>query len=83
MKYKILTWKTDNIVNEQYLRELLFDYEVDYVLQNSNTFFEGLLPIEQQKQQIKNALVKDMDYIVDTLESDWNIRVEKMESEVN
>lgn len=81
MNYKILTCKTDNIVNEQYLRELLFDYEVDYVLQNSREFLEGLLPIEQQKEQIKNALVKDMDYVIDTLESDWNVCVEKLESE--
>lgn len=81
MKYKILDMKKDNIVNEEYLRNLLFDYEVDDILQNYQDFMEGYLDINAQKRCVKNAFIKDMDYVIDTLGTSWNVPIEILESE--
>ena len=78
--YKILDTNKNNIVDEQYLRSLLFDYEIDDILQNRNDYIKGYLDINVQKECIKNALLKDIDYIIDTLETSWNVPIEKIES---
>lgn len=79
--YKILDMDKNNIVDEQYLRSLLFDYEIEDILQNRDDYINGYLDINVQKRCIKNALLKDMTYVIDTLETSWNVPIEEIESE--
>lgn len=81
MEYKILDIEKNNIVDEEYLRNLLFDYEVEDILANRNDYIRGYLDIESQKRCLKNALLKDIDYVIDTLGTSWNVPIEKLESE--
>lgn len=75
-KYKIL----DNgmIVDEEYLRRLLFEYEISDIENNKFKYFEGIYDLKHQFNCIKGALEFDISEIIRILESSWNVPIEKL-----
>lgn len=81
MKYKVLD--IDRIVDEKYLRDLLFEYEIDDIYQNMDDYLDGTYSLTSQLNMLKIALYGEMDVVLYHLSSSWQVDVEILESEVN
>ena len=74
MKYKILD--TEKIVVETYLRKLLFDYELDDIVDNKDDFFKGVYDIENQCNMLKIAQEGEFDVVLYYLSTNWGVDVD-------
>ena len=74
MKYKILD--TEKIVDETYLRKLLFDYELDDIVDNKDNFFKGVYDIKNQCNMLKIAQEGEFDVVLYYLSTNWGVDVD-------
>lgn len=74
MKYKILD--TGEIVDETYLRKLLFDYELEDIVDNKDDYFNGLFDIENQCHILKIAQEGEFDVVLYYLSTNWGVDVD-------
>ena len=74
MKYKILD--TGEIVDETYLRKLLFDYELDDIVDNKDNFFKGVYDIKNQCNMLKIAQEGEFDVVLYYLSTNWGVDVD-------
>lgn len=74
MKYKILD--TEKIVDETYLRKLLFDYELEDIVDNKDNFFKGVYDIERQCNMLKIAQEGEFDVVLYYLSTNWGVDVD-------
>lgn len=77
MKYKILD--NEKIVDETYLRRLLFEYELEDILDNKDKYFKGLYNIEHQCNMLKIAQEGEFDVVLYYLSTNWQVDVEWLE----
>jgi hypothetical protein len=73
MKYKILD--TDEIVTEKDLRELLYRYEIQDLLDNTEEYFKGHLNLDSQFKCIDKAINGTTEEIIDMLGTNWNVPI--------
>ena len=76
MRYKILD--TGKIVDETYLRKLLFEYELEDIVDNKNDYFKGLYDIESQCHMLKIARQGEFDVVLYHLSTNWGVDVEEV-----
>lgn len=74
MKYKILD--NEKIVDETYLRRLLFEYELEDIIDNKDDYFKGLYDIESQCNMLKIAQEGEFDVVLYYLSTNWQVDVE-------
>lgn len=74
MKYKILG--TRKIVDETYLRKLLFEYEVKDIQDNVEEYFNDFYDIEHQFNMLKIAQKGEFDVVLYYLSTNWQVDVE-------
>ena len=74
MRYKILD--TEKIVDETYLRKLLFDYELEDIVDNKDDYFKGLYDIENQCHILKIAQEGEFDVVLYHLSTNWGVDVD-------
>lgn len=76
MKYKILD--NEKIVDETYLRKLLFEYELEDVIDNKDDYFKGLYDIDNQCHMLKIAQEGEFDVVLYHLSTNWQVDVEEI-----
>lgn len=76
MEYLIID--TNKKVNEKDLRKLLFEYEVQDLLDNKEDFLNGFLSLDLQLDCIQEVLFSDINEIIYRLETCWNVPIEKI-----
>lgn len=64
-------------VNEEYIREMLYNEEVEHLVSNSKDFFKGELNLEYQLNSIWNSVNADIDEVIEILGKCWGINVVK------
>ena len=82
MKYKILD--NNEIVDERYLRELLFEYELTDIWDNRDDYFEENFNLQAQFDMLEIAKHGDMRKVWYYLSTNWQVDVDEIkESEEN
>lgn len=76
MKYKILD--TDKIVDERYLRELLFEYELEDISDNKDDYFEGRYSLKAQFNMLELARFGEFDVVLYYLSTNWQVDVDEV-----
>lgn len=79
MKYKILD--TCKIVDEEYIRNLLYEYETQDLLDNKEDYFKGSLRIDYQFTCIKKAIIGEIKDVINMLETNWNVPIAEIKEE--
>ena len=77
MKYKILD--NDKIVDEEYLRKLLFEYEVGDIWDNRDAYFEGRFNLLTQYDMLWLARFGGFDKVLYYLSKNWAVDVKEVE----
>lgn len=77
MKYKILD--NEKIVDETYLRRLLFEYELKDIQDNVEEYFNDTFDIESQCNMLKIAQKGEFDVVLYYLSTNWQVDVEWLE----
>lgn len=80
MKYKILD--NEKIVDETYLRRLLFEYELGDIQDNIEEYFNGIYDIENQCNMLKIAQQGEFDAVLYYLSTNWQVDVEEINEEI-
>lgn len=74
--YKLLD--TQEIVDEEYLRKLLFAYEVEDLYNNKDNYIKGLLDLGWQLNCVRGAKEYDINKVIEILETSWNVPIKEM-----
>lgn len=74
MKYKILD--NEKIVDETYLRRLLFEYELQDIQDNVEEYFNDFYSIDFQCNMLKIAQKGEFDVVLYYLSTNWQVDVE-------
>lgn len=77
--YKLLD--SQKIVDEKYLRELLFEYEVEDLYNHKEKYINGLLDIGCQLNCVRGAKEYDIEKVIEQLETYWNVPIKEVEDE--
>lgn len=75
--YKLLD--TQEIVDEKYLRELLFEYEVEDLYNHKEEYINGRLDIGWQLNCVRGAKEYGIEKVIEQLETYWNVPIKEME----
>lgn len=78
---QFLITDTNEIVSEEYLRKLLYGYEIQDLLNNENEYFKGFLDLQAQMNCIEKAIKGNLEEVIDMLETNWNVPIEKINKE--
>lgn len=78
MKYRILD--NEKIVDETYLRRLLFEYELEDIIDNKDDYFKGLYDIESQCNMLKIAQKGEFDVVLYYLSTNWQVDVDNIKA---
>ena len=70
MRYKILD--TDDVLTEKDLRKLLYNYEIQDLLDNTEEYFKGRYNLKSQFNRIEKAINGTTEDIIDILRTDWD-----------
>lgn len=62
-------------VNEQYIRQMLYQEEIEDLTSNSSDYFKGELNLKYQLESIWDAITIDIKEVVERLEKCWGIPV--------
>lgn len=73
MNYKIID--TGKIVSENDLRDMLYRYEIQDLLDNKEEYFKGFLNLEYQFNCIKKAIDSEINEVIYMLETNWNVPI--------
>ena len=76
MQYLIID--TNKKVNEKDLRDLLYKYEIQDLIDNKEEYFKGFLNLEYQFSCIKTATTGTIEEVIYMLETNWNVPIEKV-----
>ena len=76
MKYKILD--NDKIVDEEYLRELLFEYEIGDIWDNRRAYFNGIYDLEYEYKMLELAINGEMERVLYFLSTNWSVDVDEI-----
>lgn len=76
MKYKILD--NNKIVDEKYLRELLFEYELNDIWDNRRAYFDGIYDLEFQYKMLELAINGEMERVLYFLATNWAVDVDEV-----
>lgn len=76
MKYRILD--NNKRVDEEYLRKLLFEYEIDDIWQNRDDYFDETYNLKSQFNMLEIAKHGDMEKVLYYLSTNWSIDVEEL-----
>ena len=76
--YKLLD--TQKIVDEEYLRELLFAYEVMDLYNHKEEYIKGLLDIGWQLNCVRGAKEYGIEKVIEQLETYWNVPIKEMKN---
>ena len=76
MKYKILD--NDQIVDEEYLRKLLFEYEVEDIWDNRDAYFTGEYNLLSQYDMLWIARFGDFKKVLYYLSTNWQVDVDEI-----
>ena len=76
MKYKIVD--NDKIVDERYLRELLFEYELEDIWDNKDDYFEGRYSLKAQFNMLELARFGEFDVVLYHLSTNWQVDVDEV-----
>lgn len=76
MKYRILD--NNKIVDETYLRKLLFEYELVDIGENMNYYFDGTYDLKAQFNILNIAQKGEFDLVLDHLSTSWGVNVEEL-----
>lgn len=76
MKYKILD--NNKIVDEKYLRELLFEYELNDIWDNRHAYFDGIYNLEFQYKMLELAINGEFDVVLYHLSTNWAVDVDEV-----
>ena len=76
MKYKILD--NDKIVDEDYLRRLLFEYEVGDIWDNRDDYFDGTYDLKAQFNMLEIAQKGEFDVVLYHLSTNWAVDVDEV-----
>lgn len=77
MKYKILD--NNKIVDEDYLRKLLFEYELTDIWDNRDDYFEENFNLQAQFDMLEIAKHGEFDVVLYYLSTNWQVDVEEVE----
>lgn len=73
MNYKLID--TGKIVSENDLREMLYRYEIQDLLDNKKEYFKGFLNLEYQFSCIRVAVDGEIGAVINMLETNWNVPI--------
>jgi hypothetical protein len=76
--YKLLD--TQKIVDEKYLRELLFEYEVMDLYNHKEEYIKGLLDLGWQLNCVRGAKEYGINKVIEILETSWNVPIKEMKN---
>lgn len=76
MKYKILD--NNKIVDEDYLRRLLFEYEIDDIWQNRDDYFDERYSLQSQFNMLEIAQKGEFDVVLYYLSTNWSVDVDEV-----
>ena len=76
MKYKILD--NNKIVDEEYLRRLLFEYEVEDLWCNKRAYFDGIYNLKHEYKMLELAINGEMEQVLYFLSTNWAVDVDKV-----
>lgn len=76
MKYKILD--NNKIVDEDYLRRLLFEYEIDDIWQNRDDYFDERYSLQSQFNMLEIAQNGEFDVVLYYLSTNWAVDVDEV-----
>lgn len=76
--YKLLD--TQKIVDEEYLRKLLFEYEVEDLYSNKDDYIKGLLDLGWQLNCVRGAKEYSINKVIEILETSWNVPIKEMKN---
>lgn len=76
MKYKILD--NNKIVDEDYLRRLLFEYELVDIGENMDYYFDGTYDLKAQFNMLEIAQKGEFDVVLYYLSTNWSVDVDEV-----
>lgn len=76
MKYKILD--NNKIVDEEYLRKLLFEYELEDIWDNREDYFDGRFNLKYQFDMLELARKGEFDVVLYYLSTNWAVDVDEV-----
>ena len=76
MKYKILD--NNKIVDEEYLRKLLFEYELEDIGENMDYYFDGTYDLKAQFDMLEIAQKGEFDVVLYYLSTNWAVDVDEV-----
>ena len=76
MRYKILD--NDKIVDEEYLRKLLFEYELVDIEENMDYYFDGTYDLKAQFNMLEIAQKGEFDVVLYHLSTNWSVDVDEV-----
>ena len=68
---------TNEKVSEKYLRKMLFNFEVEDIMNNKDEYFEEMYDLNVQMENLHLAMNGDMEKVIYRLETYWNVPVDK------
>ena len=77
MQYRILD--NNKIVDETYLRKLLFEYEIGDIWDNRDDYFDGTYDLMVQFNMLQMARFGTFEDVLYYLSTNWSVDVEKVE----
>ena len=75
---KYLITDSKEIVEEKYLRKMLYEIEIEDLLNYKEDYLKGDMNLDYQFDCIRKAKEADMDTVIYMLETSWNVPVEKI-----
>ena len=79
VNYRILD--NNKIVDETYLRKLLFEYEIDDIWQNRDDYFDEIYNLKAQFDMLEIAKHGDMKKVLYYLSTNWSVDVDEVADE--
>ena len=76
MQYRILD--NNEIVDETYLRKLLFEYEIDDIWENRDDYFDEIHDLQAQFNMLEIAKHGDMKKVLYYLSTNWSVDVDEV-----
>lgn len=76
-KYKILD--QEGIVTEDYLRDLLFEYTIENLVDNKKDYLKGIIQVDFCLNCINLSISGNIQEIINILENEYNIPIEEAE----
>lgn len=77
MEYKLLD--CNELVDEKYLRQLLFEYELEDIYDNRDKYFNKIYSLQEQFHMLEIAQQGEFDVVLYYLSNNWGVDVDVCE----